>query len=625
MTSLPPLSFRLLRSSLSTSLVGSLLTWGLVLGTRVGAAESLTLRWGPLTQTVSFDDLDRFAATGEVPRPLSPYRALLTDNLQTTLRNEISLDPAVAQDYLDDILHTPGGNQLLATLQALVPNLAATDLQIALTRAARSQQPLTLTNLLRHLPPASLELRLGTLLSLAAQFQLAQMENAALGRLLRHELAKTPPDRVPPSNLDPFSTGSSQVERWELVLRDRQRERSIPVDIYWSEDTHGPLVVISHGFGADRRFFSYLAYHLASHGLTVVAVEHPGSNVSALMSLPPPASDAKAEGSRILPATEFLDRPRDISYVLDRMEKLNLYSYSLRDRFNTEQVTLIGHSLGGYTGLALAGAPLDLRQLAETCQHLNPVHFSPADWLQCAALDLPVKYANLKDNRIRQLIVTNPLTGLLFGEAGLKRVQVPTLMLASTRDGVTPMAQQQLGPFEQLAGPKYLITAVDGTHLSVGDPENLNANLGHIPFMPELPDGASGNLRVFLQGVSLSFIMQQTSEAKAYRSFLSPSYAEAFSTTQLPLGLSSTLPNSLQAWPRLYQQRPHLQANWLDYGPSVFHLEAINLREQLQTLGSQMMTYLSTSPPSLTTVYWPRPPRRPQLQAHRPLRHRATP
>ena len=69
------------------------------------------------------------------------------------------------------------------------------------------------------------------------------------------------------------------------MLRDRSRERSIPVDIYWSEATHGPLVVISHGFGADRRFFAYLAQHLASHGLTVVSVEHPGSNVASLISL----------------------------------------------------------------------------------------------------------------------------------------------------------------------------------------------------------------------------------------------------------------------------------------------------------------------------------------------------
>ena len=59
------------------------------------------------------------------------------------------------------------------------------------------------------------------------------------------------------------------------------------------------------------------------------------------------------------------------------MEKLNYYSYSLRHRINTDQVSLIGHSLGGYTALALAGAELDLRPLSRFCQQLSPVNFFP--------------------------------------------------------------------------------------------------------------------------------------------------------------------------------------------------------------------------------------------------------
>ncbi len=609
------------------TVTGALVTGGTGLGTSALAAETVTVRLGRFSQTIALADLETFVATGEVPPSLGLYRPVLTPSLRQALGDQISLDPDVSHVILDEILTTPGGSQLLETLEAVAPNLTPEDLKATTDKASKSPEGLTLLGLLRVIPQDTLEINLGTLISLGSQFQLAQMESEALSRVLRKDLSDTPVDVTPLEDMDPFSEGESQVERWELLLRDRQRDRQIPVDIYWSRNTQGPLVVISHGFGADRRFFAYLAQHLASHGLTVVAVEHPGSNVAALMSLPVVAPPEEDKLSRILPATEFLDRPRDISFVLDRLEKLNLYSYTLRGRLNTDQVTLIGHSLGGYTGLALAGAALDLRSLQSFCPDLSPVSFSPADWLQCAALDLPVKYANLKDNRISQLIVTNPLTGLLFGEAGLSRVQVPTLMVASTHDSVTPMAKQQLGPFMQLSGPKYLMTVLGGSHLSVGDPDNLNADLHRIPFMPEVPDNSTAAMRQFFQGISLSFIMQQTADSDAYAPMLSADYAQLFSTDDLSLRLSQDLPARLSHWPRLRQGAFYHQETLMAYGSSLLHLEAMAVQDQFQTLQRQMLAYLRTSPPSLTAIYRPRRFFSPHLQAqrHGSRSNRATP
>ena len=598
------------------------------------AAESITVRLGRLSQTVSLDDVQAFVANGEVRGALQLYRPLLSPGLRESLQSEITLDPEVGQVILDELLMTPGGAQLLDTLRAIAPNVAGDDLRVTLEQVSRSEEGLTLLSILRAMPQDTLEIDVGTLLTLASQFRLAQMESKALGRIVRQA---PEPEVVEPFDLlgiDPFTTGSSQVDRWELLLRDHTRNRSIPVDIYWSKDSHGPLVVISHGLGADRRFFAYLAKHLASHGLTVVAVEHPGSNVAALLSLPEvdmaevdtaEVDMAEAElpqtvaQSRILPATEFLDRPRDITYVLNRLEKLNLYSYSLRGRIDTSQVTFIGHSLGGYTGLALAGADLDLRSLDDYCQTISPVNVSPADWLQCAALDLPVKYANLRDSRITQLIAINPLTGLLFGQAGLSRVRVPTLVLASTHDAVTPMASQQLRPFMQLSGPKHLITVVGGSHLSVGDPNNLNSDLARIPFMPELPTATTAPLRIFLQGVSLSFVMQQTPEAETYAPALSPSQAYAFSTTDMSLRLSQTVPEGLATWPRLRQTALLRQEGLVSYLPSLLHLEKMAIQDQLQGLQRQMLAYLRTTPPSISGLYWPRSSQ-PPMQARQPGR-----
>lgn len=595
-----------------------LLTGGLAVSPPATAADSITVRLGGLSQTVSLDDLQAFAATGEVPRSLRLYQPLLNASLQEMLQGEIALEPEVGQVILDEILQTPGGARLLDTLRAIAPNLTAADLRVTLEQVSQAEEGLTLLGILRAMPQDTLEINVGTLLTLASQFRLAQMESRAISRVLRKDPAADAAASAPLLGTDPFARGESTVERWELVLRDHSRDRSIPVDIYWSQDSHGPLVVISHGFGADRRFFAYLAEHLASHGLTVVSVEHPGSNVAALLSLPPDDLPEAAAQSRILPASEFLDRPRDITYVLDRLEKLNTYSYSLRDRINTKQVAFIGHSLGGYTGLALAGAALDLRSLEAYCQTLNPVNVSPADWLQCAAQDLPVKYANLRDDRITQLIVANPLTGVLFGEAGLSRVRVPTLVLAGTHDTVTPMASQQLRPFMQLPTDKYLVTVVGGSHLSVGDPNNLNADLGRIPFMAELPDVTTAPLRIFLQGVSFSFIMQQTREAAAYAPALNPAVAHAFSTTTMSLRLSQTVPEGLAAWPRLRQSGLYRQEGLISYLPSLLHLEGLAIQDQFQALQRQMVAYLRHTPPSLTAVYWPFLMPQLPMQAHQP-------
>jgi predicted dienelactone hydrolase len=328
-----------------------------------------------------------------------------------------------------------------------------------------------------------------------------------------------------------------------MVLRDYQRERTIPVDLYWTRRTHGPLVVISHGFGADRRFLGYLAYHLASYGLTVVALEHPASNVAWLTggSIDSARTEPK---NNILPATEFLDRPKDVSFVLDRLSRLNQFSSTLQGKFNTNQVTVIGHSLGGYTALALAGAKLSLEHLRQFCNDPNPVVFSPADLLQCSAADLPDTQETLRDPRVVQTIVLNPVIGRLFDQKSLAQVKVPTLMLAGTDDTITPAVSQQFLPFTQLHSPKYLLTAIGGTHLSVGDPANLNHVFTQSIFIRERPEQETEALRQLLRGVSLAFVQQLTPEAERYVPFLTPAYAQSFSTPELKLRLNSQLPSN---------------------------------------------------------------------------------
>jgi predicted dienelactone hydrolase len=156
---------------------------------------------------------------------------------------------------------------------------------------------------------------------------------------------------------NPAAFGSERVHKQTRSFYDRRRDREIIVDLYWANsfsapvwkelpevirreakagdretrkiclphrnrsNSTSPLVVISHGFGADRSFLGYLARHLASHGVTVAAIEHPGSNASRLFAEHLGSSPVGLPGlDPLLPASEFIATPEDVSFLLDRLK-----------------------------------------------------------------------------------------------------------------------------------------------------------------------------------------------------------------------------------------------------------------------------------------------------------------
>nr|MBX2864834.1 alpha/beta hydrolase [Leptolyngbyaceae cyanobacterium MAG.088] len=457
-------------------LLGSAVAVGVVIGTPVQAAERVNIQIGPIRQTFYISDLETFARTGQVPTGLQLYQAFLTPELRTMLNNRLALDPAMADRVVADILASSNGELLLDSLARIAPDLTVEEIRGAIRFAAKQSNGMNMLGVLRAVPQETLDIDLTAALALASQLNLSRLEGDALSSVLEQELLVSD-DIDLPDELDPTTVGTIEITQRSFKFVDRERNRLIPLDVYIPERAiteDAPLVVLSHGFAADRRFLNYVGEHLASYGLTVVAVEHVGSNVEALnnTALDPAAIE---EPSRILPASEFLDRPRDVSHVLDRLAWMEQVSPMLGGKFDPERVVLIGHSLGGYTGFALAGAQLDLSALPPFCDSLTPVGLSPADWLQCAAVDLPEVTADLSDSRITQVIAMNPLVGRLFGRKGLADVDVPSIILTGTKDGVTPTLAQQLGPFNQLQGADHhLVAVIGGTHLSVGDPENVN-------------------------------------------------------------------------------------------------------------------------------------------------------
>lgn len=521
-------------------LCGAAVALSCTLATPGQAAERLTLRLGPFQQTIAIADLEQFAQTGKLSPALKPYALLLTPDVRKALADRLELDPNIGDQVVNELLRSPAGQRMLTALGVAIPGSTVEQLQAAVTLAARQANGLSVLAILRAFPQETVTVDVSSIAAIASQLNFSYWESQALSPILERELKVNSTFTAP---FDPTVSGPQTVEQKTLVLRDRQRQRTLPVDLYWSDRPAGPLVVLSHGFGANRTFLAYLARHLASYGLTVAAIEHPGSNMAWLASPSPGMAR-----DTLLSAAEFIERPGDVSFLLDQLAQLNQQPGALQGKFNTSQVSVMGHSLGGYTALALAGAELNVEGLRQFCQERIPLGLSPADWLQCTAIDLPKPRVQLRDPRVVQAIALNPVVGRLFGSDGLKRVATPTLILTGTEDNLTPTLTHQLQPFAQLPQPKYLVTAIGGTHLSVGDPANFSDLITQSTLVRERQGPETANLRQLLQGVSLAFIKQQTPEAQRYQPFLTAGYAQSLSTAQIPLRLNTQLPASLAPW-----------------------------------------------------------------------------
>ncbi|TVP55233.1 MAG: alpha/beta fold hydrolase [Nodularia sp. (in: Bacteria)] len=538
---------RLGKNRLQTSfLQGLMCSLTLALGLSVGipattAAETVTIRLGPFQQSLAIADLEKFAKTGKLPEKLQLFSFVLTPQVGELLNRKLQLDPAFADKFVDELVRSPQGRQLVTSLRTAIPDSTIEGIQSTLYLSLRQVNGLSAIGFLRAYPQKNVTVDATQALQIALEFNAKNLQSQALGVLLERELLVKNHSQFLP-NFDPAATGKNPVQQQTLVLQDRQRNRSIPVDIYWSQsNSSAPLVVISHGFGANRRFFSYLARHLASHGITVAAIEHPGSNSVAINN-----ASNQMNLAQLLPASEFIDRPKDVSFLLDELKKINTQSGQLQGKLNTEQVNVIGHSLGGYTALALVGGEVDLKELREFCQTSLSFGESPGDWLQCAAASLKENKPDLQDQRVKSAIALNPLVGKLFGTNGLAKVTKPVLILAGTEDALTPALTHQIRPFNQLRGSKYLLTAIGATHLSITDPAYPVSAAAAI--VREKRGEETNSLRQLIRGVTLAFIKQDTPEAQIYQPFLTPAYAQSLSTAELPLRFNSDLPGNIKPW-----------------------------------------------------------------------------
>ncbi|MBP3125731.1 alpha/beta fold hydrolase [Thalassospira sp. ER-Se-21-Dark] len=181
------------------------------------------------------------------------------------------------------------------------------------------------------------------------------------------------------------------------------------------QDGRHPLVVMSHGFGGNWRNQAWLAMALARTGYVVAAINHPGTT----------SRDLTAEVGH-----ELWLRPRDISHLITSLTNDTAWSPHL----DAANITVIGHSLGGWTVLELAGARMDMDRMDDECQ-AHP-EFAACDGLATLEVgstmaDRKMLAADLKDERIRGAISLDLGLARGFTQASLAAIDIPVLVIAA--------------------------------------------------------------------------------------------------------------------------------------------------------------------------------------------------
>ncbi|MBE9156579.1 alpha/beta hydrolase [Nodosilinea sp. LEGE 06152] len=521
-------------------LLGALAT-----ATPVSAAEMLLVSYGILERSIPIADLERFATTGELTPQLRIYsQQLRLSNEQLSQVREVLTTPAsISPVGVAQFLYTEQGVLLLEQISRVVQtpvrqaNVQALRGALILA-AANPESGFTLLNVLKTYPTVAIRIDLAEGLAIAREINQAILQSEAafeqVQALARQEAEANPVDVEALLQLVQ-SERQYGLDLIQVVVPGLPR----PVQLYLPQVRPGqqgrpvqgfPLVVISHGLGGTRDSYTYLAEYLASGGIAVATLEHPGSNDQQLYALLTGQSDA------VVQTEEFLRRPRDVSLTLNTLDRLNQSPSPLRRQLDLDRVGVIGQSFGGYTALALAGASFDLEGLSEVCPP-GTLSFNPSLLLQCQALNLG-NPSSLADRRVKSVFVMNPVGSVLFGAIGYGQIDLPVMMVAGTADTVAPAFPEQIVPFTWLTTPdRYLLLISQGTHFSaIGD---ISAGDQPLPIPPELIGLRPELVWTYMQVLGLAYFKLTLEGDQRFQPALQPAFAAALGVDPYLLSLLS--------------------------------------------------------------------------------------
>jgi len=185
-----------------------------------------------------------------------------------------------------------------------------------------------------------------------------------------------------------------------------------------------PLAMLTHGTGGHELAHAWLASKLAASGWVVVTPRAPRDNWK--------------DRSGLSEATYFVDRPRQLSAQLDAVLSDPRWSALI----DVHRVVAIGHSAGGHSVLAMAGATVDATRWLNHCSTAGRGLQEDAGMCRLAGfgVDRPASAADrgtgavsVRDPRVKAVVGLAPMTRAL-DVVSLRAIPVPLHLEVPLRD-----------------------------------------------------------------------------------------------------------------------------------------------------------------------------------------------
>ncbi|MEM9977229.1 MAG: alpha/beta fold hydrolase [Cyanobacteria bacterium P01_D01_bin.2] len=504
----------------------------LLLATPSFSTERIYVSLGPLERSILVADLATFAHTGELSNELQPIGRFLSPEQLEQFRAGLLVSANIDVVTVSQFLYTAQGEAVLKWLGEFIQTEGRLNAGLAvrgatILAAADADGGLNILNFLKHFPTPGVRLDLGPVVRIGRTVinEVNQTNDATVQIFEQADVAASDMRNSTSADKSVRNLILPGTNRWELRSLE---DTTLPTDLYLPEGQSFPLVVMSHGLGGNRGTLAYLAEHLASHGLAVAVVEHPGSSddqISALLS---------GQIGEVVEPAEMTRRPLDIHVLLDELEALVQDDPTLGSRMDLQRVAVVGQSMGGYTSLAMAGATFDLDTLEKSCPpQITQLNLSLL--LQCLVPLLPQPLPPLQDERVRAAIAINPLDSAVFGPSGMANIDIPVMVVSGSADTVTPALAEQIRPFTWLNSPeRYLLLVENGTHFSaIHNPQGGEATAISEQVIGPNPELAQD----YIRAMGLAFLKTHLAEEDAYQLYLDPAYAATLSRSDLPLAL----------------------------------------------------------------------------------------
>ena len=447
----------------------------------VQSAEEIRIRTvGPLVFTLSIDSLATFAETGEITGDFKTFAGFLDDPTLELLRGGLSVRLPLDVTTVGHLSYSPLGREAIYNVGKVIrvhPEVNGFHgLRAAVIGAAANAGPegWTLIDAMRQFPTRSIDINVRGLLALRRELSIYYSYNQAAVNAI---LAAAETEAATQTAINPAamrrlnSPGPYPFSRQVITVTNpalRQTAEGLTVNYDFDVDVYlpqglsapAPVVIMSHGFGAVKEDFVFMAEFLASHGYVVLLPDHVGSNLSYRQNY------LSGRLNTLLSPAEFINRPQEISFLIDRLEELVATSPQWAAQLDLERIGVAGDSLGASSVLGLAGADINFDRLLESCNREN-VMLNFALYLECRARFLPPKNYDLHDDRIKAFIAAHPLGSALYGPEGISQIDAPLLMVSGNADIVSPVVTEQIHPFVWLqTEDKYLALLKPGTHFS---------------------------------------------------------------------------------------------------------------------------------------------------------------